>query len=452
MKRHLVCALLAFGGLAALAFAGHDQLPPEEYASATEGPYGHPGTQPMRPVYQQPLRPPVHRDHGCGPGGCADEVGHGGCDSCGDGMYGGSDPCGDDYPNFWHEPLGIYTRLEYLLWWTDGQDLPPLVTTATGTGTGILGGEDTVILFGGDSTDNEDRSGARFTLGWWLDCEQCRALETNFYSLEESSDGFEVQSTGTPLISRPFFNQQLGTEAVQVIAREGISTGGVFVNTDSDVLGGEVLIRRKLDDDCCRRIDFLWGYRYARIKESLTIRDELTSIDPQANIPAGTRVGGFDQFETSNWFHGFDLGFEVNYRRPRSTIGFLGKVALGSMHEDVQIAGSTFVAVPGAAIAETAGGLLTQPSNIGGYERNEFAVVPEFGVSWKYQLTCRLEASIGYTAIYFSDVARPADQIDLRVDPRQITDPAAATPFPAFEFVGSDYWVQGLNAGLEFRF
>ena len=34
-----------------------------------------------------------------------------------------------------------------------------------------------------------------------------------------------------------------------------------------------------------------------------------------------------------------------------------------------------------------------------------------------------------------------------------MTDPAAATaPFPAFEFVGSDYWVQGWNAGLEFRF
>ena len=68
----------------------------------------------------------------------------------------------------------------------------------------------------------------------------------------------------------------------------------------------------------------------------------------------------------------------------------------------MQTAGSTFVAVPGAAITETAGGLLTQPSNIGGYATNEFAVVLEFGVSWKYQLAVASKSSIGYTAIYFS--------------------------------------------------
>jgi Putative beta barrel porin-7 (BBP7) len=118
----------------------------------------------------------------------------------------------------------------------------------------------------------------------------------------------------------------------------------------------------------------------------------------------------------------------------------------------VDIAGSTFVAVPGTATTETAGGLLTQPSNIGGFEHDEFAVVPEFGVNLKYQISCCLEASFGYTLIYFSDVARPGDQVDLRVDPRQITDPAAATPFPAFNFADSDYWVQGINAGLELRF
>jgi hypothetical protein len=452
MKRHIICALAAVIVLAASAFARHNHTPPEGYLSATEGPYGHPGSQPLRPVYQQPLRPPVSHGH-CG-GGCADgcggDMGYCGCDSCGGGGYG--DPCGDDYPNFWHEPLGMYGRVEYLLWWTDGQELPPLVTSATGTGTGILGGEDTVILFGGDELDSEERSGGRFTIGWWLDCEQCRALEANFWSLEESSDGFEVQSTGTPLISRPFFNEQLATNAVQVISREGISTGGVFVNTTSDVLGGEVLVRRKLNQTCYRTLDFLWGYRYARIKESLTIRDELTSIDPNGNVPVGTVVGGFDQFETSNWFHGFDIGFEYNFLRPRYTVGVLGKVALGSMHQDVQIGGSTFVAVPGSATMETAGGLLTQPSNLGGYERNEFAVVPEFGVSLKYQISCCLEASFGYTLLYFSDVARPGDQVDLRVDPRQITDPANATPFPAFTFADSDYWVQGINVGLELKF
>jgi hypothetical protein len=128
------------------------------------------------------------------------------------------------------------------------------------------------------------------------------------------------------------------------------------------------------------------------------------------------------------------------------------KIALGNMHEEVAITGATVVAVPAVAPVLTTGGLLTQPSNIGTFERDEFAVIPEFQFNVRYLLLPRLELSLGYTLVYFSDVVRPADQIDLRVDPRQITDPANATPFPAFTFVDGDYLLQGLNAGLEFRF
>jgi hypothetical protein len=239
---------------------------------------------------------------------------------------------------------------------------------------------------------------------------------------------------------------------VQTIAAAGVSNGGIFIVTESDVDGAELMLRRRIGMCCDRRVDFLFGYRYAGLDELLLIRDELTSIDPNSNVPIGTVVGGFDSFETFNQFHGGQLGLAMDFFRRRWTLGLVGKVALGNMRQQVTIGGTTTVTVPGVEPVVTAGGLLAQPSNIGGFSRDEFAVVPEAQLNVRYRLTRNTEFSVGYTLIYLSDVVRPADQIDLRVDPRQITDPDNASPLPAFDFVTSNYWIQGLNLGLEYRF
>ncbi len=349
----------------------------------------------------------------------------------------------------------VYGRAEYLGWWTRSNRLPTLVTTGlNGIGqNGVLGATDTVVLVGGNRLlDTDARSGGRFTVGFWLDRCHSRAIESSFFVLEESSDGIDNQSSGTPLLARPFFNVQTGAQASQVIAAGGISTGGVFVSTYNDLLGGDVLVRRTLSDCCDRRVDFLYGYRYARLKEGLAIRDELTSINPASPIPLGTVIGGLDSFDTANRFHGGELGLDWVIRRDGWSVSFLSKVALGNMRQTASVGGFTTVAVPGVAPVTTVGGLLTQPSNIGSYERDVFAVIPEFGVTLRGNLTQRLEASFGYTFLYLSDVIRPADQVDLSVDPRQITNPAGAQPFPAFSFNGTDYWAQGISLGLEYRY
>jgi hypothetical protein len=344
----------------------------------------------------------------------------------------------------------MWVRAEYLVWWTEGSRLPPLVTTATGTGSGILGDADTQILFGDNDVDDDQRDGGRLTLGAWLDDEHCMAIEASLFVVEDLSSGFEA--AGETLLARPFFNVELQTEAVQTIAAPGVSTGSVIVSTESEAHGAELLLRRRLDRCCDRRVDLLYGYRYAALDERLLIRDELTSIDPTSNVPLGTVVGGFDSFEAFNQFHGGQLGLGIDLYRRRWTLGLAGKVALGNMRQQVTIGGSTFVAVPGQETLEAAGGLLTQPSNIGGFVRDEFAVIPEGQLNLRYCLTQNVELSIGYTVIYYSDVVRPADQIDPRVDPRQITDPDNASALPAFDFVGSDFWLQGINAGLEYKF
>jgi len=103
---------------------------------------------------------------------------------------------------------------------------------------------------------------------------------------------------------------------------------------------------------------------------------------------------------------------------------------------------------------QTVGGLFAQPTNIGEYTRNVFAVVPEGDLQLGYQVTSRWRATVGYTFFYMSDVARPGDQVDRTINPSFLASPPtlASPARPVFEFKGSDYWAQGLDFGLEFRF
>ena len=65
--------------------------------------------------------------------------------------------------------------------------------------------------------------------------------------------------------------------------------------------------------------------------------------------------------------------------------------------------------------------------------------------------------TVGYTFMYWSGVARPADQLNV---PRNLLGlpifAAAAvqenTGSPTKDVKDTDFWIQGFNAGLEFRF
>src|SRR5262249_22126476 len=72
------------------------------------------------------------------------------------------------------------------------------------------------------------------------------------------------------------------------------------------------------------------------------------------------------------------------------------------------------------------GGLLALQSTIGRQSRDRGAVIPEFGVQVGYQLTRHLRAYAGYTLIYWGEVARAGDQIDLTVNPNLL--PPATPP------------------------
>ena len=74
-----------------------------------------------------------------------------------------------------------------------------------------------------------------------------------------------------------------------------------------------------------------------------------------------------------------------------------------------------------------------------------------------YQLTPQIKLFAGYSLLWFSTVARAGEQIDpvgnTTVFPiLSGNGPLVGPARPAFRFVESDFWAQGLNFGVEVAF
>lgn len=385
---------------------------------------------------------------------------------------------------------GVYGRAEYLLWWFNGMNTPPLVTTGTVASEAVLGREGTQVAFGGDLLDDA-RSGLRFTLGAWLDDQRNFAIEADWLFMETESVGFSAGDlTGASVIGRPFYNlSPLANDGVtilppaddaELVSFPGLLAGTVNVNARSEFDTFGIRLRTGL---CCReiggcnsgcnsgcnrggcnscgpkyggnanaisRIDFITGYRYANLDESLTISENLTSL--QTASPGTFQIT--DQFDTDNEFHGVDLGFISEWENRRWAVELMSRIAIGSTRQRVRINGSTTTSNNGATFTSS-GGLLALDPNIGEYKRSQFGVLPELSARLGYKITPDLRLSVAYSLMYWANVVRPGDQIDLSVDP-QFIPPATAIPtsssHPQFSFTETGLWAHGLNFGLDYRY
>lgn len=372
----------------------------------------------------------------------------------------------------WHSPelMGgpvpsrFYVDAEYLLWWTKGDRVPPLVTTGPPiTSNGILGREGTVILFGNETLDPSARSGGRFTAGAWLgSCEPAWAFEFTGFFLAPKSVRFAASSPGDTILARPFFDVNTRMQLVQIVAGPGVAEGGVpvvsagsvAVEDTSRLWGLEPNFRYKLCCDCWYRVDLLLGARYLDLDEGLNILEALQISNGESRFVS-------DRFATRNQFAGPQVGMSAQFQRGRLTVDLRGRVALGDTHQVVNIEGNSVIipagAPPGSAVGLT-GGLLALPTNIGQFSRDRMSVVPELGVQVGYQVTPHLRAFAGYSFLWWTNVLRPGDQIDLQLDQALIPAfnpnplPPTGLHKPAVPFRESDYWAQGFNFGLEFRY
>jgi hypothetical protein len=258
------------------------------------------------------------------------------------------------------------------------------------------------------------------------------------------------------VISRPFFNAITGAEDAQLVSAPGTQTGTVGVNLSSRLQGAELNGVCNLWSGCSGRVDLLAGFRYLELNEGLGIAENL-QVDPSVPVLGGTAFQLSDQFSTRNQFYGGQIGIRGELNSGNLFVNVLGKVALGSTEQAVDVAGSTVITRPGQPPSVSNGGLLALPTNSGHFTRDQFAVVPELGITVGYQATKHLRAFVGYSFMYWSNVARPGDQIDRTVNPTQLPMSAAAPQLsglarPATVFADTDFWAQGIHFGLEFRY
>ncbi|MAT70261.1 MAG: hypothetical protein CMJ58_12150 [Planctomycetaceae bacterium] len=426
-----------------------------------------------------------------------------GCPSC------GSMLCPPGGCGYGARPI-FYARADYLMMWAKGMQTPPLVVRGEVNEGSDAGPADdffdnAFIVYGNEEILKGQRNGGRVTLGYWLDDYGQLGIEGEYLALGKIEERFVDGGNGmTPIVGRPyieastgFFTSELpnlvppGENAVEDVSFPGVM-GTVTVDSQSEFNSASVRLRRNL---CCvggcgpecgdcvvgcgsgvdcgsgvgctwlddpylpmfargrRHVDLIAGVRWMELDENLRIVEDLTATTTPATTFLLT-----DNFATNNEFFGGELGFIWDWNHRRWSFEFLSKLGLGNTRQQVAISGSNLR--DGVDLKENSG-LLAQPSNVGVYERNVFAVIPELGVTLGYDLTERLRFNVGYSFIYWSRVARPGDQIDLNVNSDYLpfpgdtdyTDPNVVAPArPQFVFRDSDFWVQGVTLGFLYQY
>lgn len=140
----------------------------------------------------------------CEPVGCAAPAF--GCQTC--------CPCGNAAP--------VWLGAEALIWNTTSSSLPPLVTTSeNGTqqsDAGIIGRPATQVLYGGNNIFGGMRGGFRLRGG--VNFDQCgvSGLDLEYFMLGSRLESYHADSTGDPILPRPFLNAESQLNDAQLVA------------------------------------------------------------------------------------------------------------------------------------------------------------------------------------------------------------------------------------------
>jgi Putative beta barrel porin-7 (BBP7) len=388
--------------------------------------------------------------------------------------YGASGPCGGNSCDMGScyrcckcgPPGRFWVRDEYLGFWTKGDSLPVLVTTSP---TGTLPATETV--FGGNTVNGGYRSGNWIQAGMWLDCCHNWGIQGDYFFLGQASTSFNQTSDGSPILARPYTDSNTGLPREELIANPNQVVGGVSVTDSTTFQSAGLNLLHNLccqqgccntgDQGCgccfqgqtCSRLDLIAGFRYYNLGDNLGVTENLTSISTSSGNPVGTMITVNDSFRTHNNFYGGTIGLMSTRYRDRWVYEGTAQVALGANRQTVSINGSTTFSLPGQTTVVSPGGLLALPSNIGSYSHTNFMAIPQVSLRLGYRLTPRVTAFVGYTFIYWGQVARAGDQVNTTVNPN-LVPPASGTGAsqPSFTLHEVNFWAQGITLGGQLNF
>jgi hypothetical protein len=308
--------------------------------------------------------------------------------------------------------------------------------------------------------DTGTRSGGRLNFGYWFTDDHCIGVDFGGFFLGSESENFTAESRGAFVLARPFFDTvQQNAEAIANLA-QGIA-GKVSVNERTNLWSGEVNARSNFWCGPCMNVDVLAGFRAVGLDDSLAVTENLVVLGNTTNTAslAGSRIDVTDQFKTWNRFYGGQIGAVAEWHKGPWVVDLTTKVALGATQQMLDITGATSMTPVVSGVTGTTvsgpGGLLTgATTNIGNFSRKKLSVIPEVGLNIGYQWSDHVRLYVGYDFLYWSDVARSGQQINTTVNPTRVFGSTTATgpAQPAVLFRDSDFWAQGVNFGVQFRY
>lgn len=415
----------------------------------------------------------------------------------------GSDsPIVQTMDNFRRGPF-FYFEADYLHYWVNHGPAPILLTTAPNNGLnangltgGVLGQPGTTTLFTGRNIDYGSFSGFRGKAGVNVDADAFWAIEVGGFILPKTTVDFSRTGgqDGTPLLTIPFLDAATGRQAALDVSSQDANgnpflTGSIRIQSDILVWGYEANVVAHSIRTGEKSVDLLVGFRALSLTESLRIdqtvipfvEGNITIQNPIVgqgdanyfNVLANTPTFVVDQFRTRNRFFGGQVGGRFHWDYGALSADLNMQIALGSTHQQASISGSSSAAAASQINPPvlrtnlvTPGGVFALQNNSGNFSQNQFTVVPEIGLNLKYELTSQLAIRVGYSALYWSNVARPGAQIDPVLNTKliptgaQLPFPVGASTFavgqeqgrPNFAFRDTAFWAHGINVGMEFRY
>jgi hypothetical protein len=393
----------------------------------------------------------------------------------------------------------VWTHVDYLMYFAKAQPVHfPLLTTSAPSDAGLLGRPSTLVLAGQGDLGYNTISGFRVTSGFYGDADRRIGFEASGFVTEQKSNITDVTSspTGIPTLARPFLDTATPTVASSLlVANPNFGSGRVLIDTSTQTWGVEangVWNLYRSAPGCSRwgcSIEFLAGYRFLQVKEDLEI-DSITNLDLPpaavtligppgpfgqiniigvATVPGVTTFAGLpvaspsslvvqDRILVYNNFNGGQVGLRGEAHCGMFVINMSSKLAIGNMHSRVEITGQSGFNNPTTGQIGTAfGGLYATSTNIGTYNLDDFAVVPEANVNVGVYITRGLSVFLGYNFLYTNKIVRPGSQVNPLVDTSTV--PASvnygATNRPAafrLPIETEDFFLMGVNFGLRLQY
>lgn len=343
-----------------------------------------------------------------------------------------------------------WASADYLYWKIkDSPESVPLVQQE-----GDDGSFSTVL--GGKKIDAGWRSGGRFALGYWFDCQHCLGIEGSYFFLARKAATSSIYSdaNGSPALVVPYFNVTTDLEDSSPLATPGLYRGSARLHLSNKMQGAEVNMLAMLPrcNPFCD-IALLAGFRYWNFKENLKFAANSPIISPPSVY------NYYDTFDVTNNFYGAQIGASIDYRHCALSINLKGKLALGGLCQQAAIHGA-FETNEFTGETETfAGGFFALPTNMGHHKNSCFSVIPEVDLNIGYDITDCLRLQLGYSFLYVSSVYYSGNQMDSKINPTQSANiDFTETPVlvgearPKVTRKREGLWAQGLNAGFVFAF